>query len=134
MATTTPSNSPASQALSRLMWMRSRSRTGVGGVADGKRSCSCSGVGRANPEHPDAEKRRSPRMHLTLSANLARFLEVGESDLREVHLRLGAGLALDGRHSVGGAALSEELDQLHLKLHHVAREDRPQHFGADGAK
>jgi hypothetical protein len=36
--------------------------------------------------------------------------------------------------AVGGAALAEELDQLHLELHHVAREHRPLHLRADRAE
>src|SRR5262245_51096084 len=129
-ASATPSNSPVSQGLSTLIRNLYRvNGEGVTGPLASPSPSSWLDVGRSNPEQPEPRTRRRPTRRFT--PDLPRLLEVGETDLREIHLRLRAGLALDRRRALGRAAVPEELHQLHLELHHIAREYRPLHLGPD---
>src|SRR6185503_7682507 len=118
VASATPSNSPVSHTLSTLRRNLQRVKEKVSSPSP--RVFRRSGVTGPNPEQPAVERRRSPMRRLT--PDLSRPLEVGEPDLREIHLRLGAGLPLDGGRAFRGAALAEELHQLDLELHDVAGE------------
>src|SRR4029079_14556675 len=119
LAWATPSYSPVSHGLSTLI-RNFRRANGEAASANGSPP-SWAEVGGANPEQAEARRKRSAARRLT--PDLPRLLEVGEADLREIHPRLGARLSLDGRRAFGRAALAEELHQLHLELHHVARKD-----------